>query len=229
MKSIYPYENRLIKNLKGETWKDVRNYEGYYQVSNLGRVKSLDRIIPHSRLNQQFVKGRILKPKVVKDFNKLTGDAMISLQVSFTVEGVTRYHNIRRLVFAGFRKKIAFEKDGMYVINKDGDGYNNRISNLKLVSKSEKQRRSIDNGRQDFEYLKMVDRSAWKKNYSRRIAVSQYSANGKLIKNYKSIRQAHEATGFDSKGISNAAKGLYGGYWRGFKWKFPTVKANRAK
>jgi len=112
LENIYPYENRLIKNLKGETWKDIRNYEGYYQVSNMGRVKSLDRIIPHSRLYHQFVKGRILKPKIVKDFNKLTGDDMISLQVSFTVEGVTRYHNIRRLVFAAFRKKMTLKKMG---------------------------------------------------------------------------------------------------------------------
>lgn len=215
-----PYKNLLTKKLKGEIWRDVRGYEGSYQVSNLGRVKSLDRIIPHTRLYQQFVKGRILKPKVVKDFNKLTGDAMISLQVAFTVEGITYYHNIRRLVFMAFRKKINFAKDGMYVINKDGNGYNNRVSNLKLVSKSEKQRRSINNGRQNFEYLKVIDRSAWQKNYSRRIAINQYSANGKLINKYKSIQQAHEATGFDSKGISNAAKGLHGGFWREFKWKF---------
>src|SRR5436190_12724512 len=144
---MYPYENLLVKTLKGETCKDDKNYEGYYQVSNLGRVKSLDRIIPHPRLYQQFVEGRILKSKIVKDFNKLTGDAMISLQVAFTVEGVTRYFNIRRLVFAAFKGKIDFKKDGLYVINKDGDGFNNGVSNLILVSKSQKQQRSIKKGR----------------------------------------------------------------------------------
>lgn len=220
---MYPYESLLGKSLKGETWKDVYGYEGSYRVSNLGRVKSLDRTISHPRLYSQFIKGRILKPKIVKDFNKITGDAMISLQVAFTVEGVTHFHNIRRLVFNAFRQKIDFEKDGLYVINKDGDGYNNRVSNLKLVSKSQKQRRSIINGRQNFKYLENIDRSGWKKNYSRRIAINQYSANGKLIMKYKSIRQAHEATGFDSKGISNAAKGFYDGVWKGFKWKFPEI------
>ena len=220
---MYLYENLLIKNLKGETWKDIYGYEGYYQVSILGRVRSLDRIIPHPRLYQQFVKGRILKQKVVKDFNKLTSDAMISLQVTFTVEGLSYYYNVRRLVFAAFKKKIDFEKDGLYVINKDGDGYNNRLSNLRLVSKSEKQRRSIHSGRQSFDYLKSIDRSGWKKNYSKRIPINQYSPKGKLKRKYKSIREAHEATGFDSKGISNAAKGLYNGYWSGFKWRFPVM------
>jgi hypothetical protein len=82
---MYPYENILVKNIKGETWKDIPGYEESYQVSNMGRVKSLDRIIPHPRLYQQFVKGRILKQKAVKDFNTSTADDMVSLQVALTV------------------------------------------------------------------------------------------------------------------------------------------------
>ena len=78
MRRRYPYENLLIKTLKGETWKDFKNYEGYYQVSSFGRGKSLDRIIPDPRLYQQFVEGRILKPKIVVDYNRLICDAMIS-------------------------------------------------------------------------------------------------------------------------------------------------------
>lgn len=218
---MYSFDNSSIKNIKGEIWKDIHGYEGYYKVSNLGRVKSLDRIIPHPRLYQQFVKGRILKQKIVKDFNTLTEDVMISLQVALALENTTHYFNVRRLVYAAFKKKIDFKKDGLYVINRDGDGYNNRVSNLVLVSKAEKQRRSIDSGRQDFEYLRSIDRSTWKRNYSRRISINQYSSNGKLVKKYKSIQEAHETTGFDSKGISNAAKGSYNGYWRGFKWRFP--------
>lgn len=42
-----------------EIWKDVYNYEGYYQVSNLGRVRSLDRIIPRG-YKQTNLKGKIL-------------------------------------------------------------------------------------------------------------------------------------------------------------------------
>ena len=32
-----------------EIWKDIQGYEGYYQVSNLGRVKSLDRIVKRNK------------------------------------------------------------------------------------------------------------------------------------------------------------------------------------
>ncbi len=219
-KAIYPFNNLSITTIKGERWKDIRDYEGYYQVSSFGRVRSLDRIIPHPRLYQQFVKGRILKQKIVKDSNRITGDNMISMQVSLALENTMHYYNVRRLVYSAFKKRIDFKKDGLYVINKDGNGFNNHVANLVLVTKAEKQQRSIKKGRQNFEYLKTIDRSSWKKNYSRRIAINQYNAKGKLLRKYKSIREAHEKTGFDSKGISQAAKGMYGGYWRGYKWKF---------
>ncbi|MBN9379741.1 MAG: hypothetical protein J0H74_03185 [Chitinophagaceae bacterium] len=221
---MYPYENLLIKSLKGEIWKDVRGYEGYYRVSNFGRVKSLDRTIPHPRLYQQFVKGRMLKQKAVKDYNRYAGDDMISLQVSLAIENTNHYHNVRRLVYAAFKKKIDFKKDGLYVINKDGNGYNNRLSNLELVSKSSKQRRSIGLGRQNFEYLKTIDRSGWKKNTSRMIPVNQYTFKGRLVRKYDSIRQASLIARIDAKGISNAAKGFYNGIWSGYKWKFPARK-----
>lgn len=217
---MHPYENLLLQNLKNERWKDIPGYEGYYRVSNYGRVKSLDRIIPHPRLYQQFVQGRILKQKVAKDYNKLTGDAMISLQVALALEHTTHYYNVRRLVYMAFKEKIDYKKDGLYVINKDGNGYNNKLTNLKLVSKSKKQRRSIDSGRQDFGYLKTVDRSNWKKNLATGIPVSQYTLSGRLVKRFNSLRVANKLTHIDAKGISLAAKGFYNGVWSGYKWKF---------
>jgi len=44
-----------------EEWKSIRNYEGLYECSNLGRVKSLNRVVDHpgGDLN---LKGRILRP-----------------------------------------------------------------------------------------------------------------------------------------------------------------------
>ena len=43
-----------------EIWKDIKNYENYYQVSNLGRVRSLDRTIKDIR-SERLYKGKILK------------------------------------------------------------------------------------------------------------------------------------------------------------------------
>ena len=45
-----------------EIWKDIPSYEGYYQVSNLGKVKSLERVVCRSDGNIQTCKERILSP-----------------------------------------------------------------------------------------------------------------------------------------------------------------------
>ena len=42
-----------------EIWRDIKGYEGYYMVSNLGRVKSLDRYILKSNGRKEFNKGKI--------------------------------------------------------------------------------------------------------------------------------------------------------------------------
>lgn len=40
-----------------EIWRDIKGYEGLYQISNLGRVKSLDRIVERSRVGVLVCKG----------------------------------------------------------------------------------------------------------------------------------------------------------------------------
>src|SRR5688572_17802700 len=187
MKKHLAQRSKSLKNLPGERWKNVPDFEDIYKVSNLGRVKSLDRVIPHPRLKEQFVAGRILSQSVAMNKNIKTGEPMIDLRVSLSKDGVQYYFNTRRLVFSAFRKKIYYEKDGLYVINKDGNGFNNALTNLKLVTKSEKSTRAFERGRVD-SYLKTADRSTWKNygGYSRRKAVKQYSLKGKFLRKYES-------------------------------------------
>lgn len=49
-----------------EIWKDVKGYEGIYQVSSFGRVKSLDRKETHKNGREYFRKGRLLKQKITE-------------------------------------------------------------------------------------------------------------------------------------------------------------------
>jgi hypothetical protein len=66
--------------MENEIWKDVPGYDGYYQVSNLGRVKSLQRVITRKNGWKQTINERFLKQanlngyKIVglrkKDFHK---------------------------------------------------------------------------------------------------------------------------------------------------------------
>lgn len=51
-----------------EIWKDVREYEGLYQISNYGRVKGLSKI---SKWNNRVWKEKILKQRVVKQYKQI--------------------------------------------------------------------------------------------------------------------------------------------------------------
>lgn len=218
----YPFQNKSIKNIRNEEWKDIPGFEGIYQASSYGRIKSLDRTIQHARLGQQFVGGRILSQSIAENNNIKTGEPMIDLRVSLSLDGVQHYFNTRRLIYMTFvNKKINYQRDGLYVINKDGDGYNNKVKNLQLVTKSEKQKRVFTRDRQD-SYLKIADRSKWPKTYggyTRRKPIKQYTNRGKLIARYESVSEASRQTGIGEKEIIQVAKGVYS-QWNGFKWRY---------
>ena len=159
---LLPYQDRQTALLSGGVWRDVPGYEGYYQVSTLGRVKSLDRVVPHPRLGEQTVYGRLLTQKVVMNINSISEEKMVDLQMSLSMEGKQHYRNVRRLVHAAFVEPINYQPDSRYVINQDGNGYDNSVSNLALVTRAEKSQRALRRGRVPESYLKSADRSAWK-------------------------------------------------------------------
>lgn len=76
-----------------EIWKDIKGYEGYYQVSNLGRVRSLDRIIPHKKNIQQKRNGYIMKLIVNKRGYSRIGLLKFGKQI---------YKSVHRLVAEAF-------------------------------------------------------------------------------------------------------------------------------
>lgn len=211
--------NKTLTDLPGEIWKDVPGFEGSYQASSLGRVRSLDRIVPHPRIKQQFVKGRILSQSVHENKNLFTKEPMTDLRVTLTIESRSYYFNTRRLIYKTFiDPHLNYKEDGLYVINIDNDGYNNRPENLKLVTKSEKQRRVITRNRVILNF-NTADRSGWKKSRALYKPVGQYDLKGNLIKEFASISQASREMHIDSKAIIEVAKGRYR-QWNGFVWKY---------
>jgi len=80
-----------------EIWKDITGYEGLYQVSNLGRVRSLDRYIERmnrwGKLQKQLIRGKILSPGSDKDKY---------LSASLSKNKVTSYISVHRLVATAF-------------------------------------------------------------------------------------------------------------------------------
>jgi hypothetical protein len=55
------YQNLSLNNYPNEIWKDIVHYEGYYQISNLGRIKSIERKIISKNGILRKIKAKIIK------------------------------------------------------------------------------------------------------------------------------------------------------------------------
>lgn len=127
-----------------EEWRDIQGYEGLYQVSNLGRVKSLERKVKGGWNNTRTVGERILKPCVnVEGYPK----------VSLCKEGAIRRFPIHRIVAQAFIPN----PDGKPEINHiDGCKENNSVSNLEWVTRSENELHAWRTGLKPRKYRKKV-------------------------------------------------------------------------
>jgi len=103
----------------------IKDYEGIYQVSNLGRIRSLDRTLPTARGRNQTFFGRILRPNIHND-----GYHARSLQKC----GKITIKLVHRIVAAAF---IGEPSDGMEVNHKNGDKSDNSIDNLEYLTPSQ--------------------------------------------------------------------------------------------
>lgn len=117
-------------NTTKEIWKDIKGFEGAYQVSNLGRVRSLDR--KNSR-------GQKIRGKVLQEQNNTKGYLYISLYKGSRDKRENRY--IHRLVAEAFIPPF----NGETVNHKDGDKNNNVISNLEWATQSENIKHAYEN------------------------------------------------------------------------------------
>ena len=108
-----------------EIWKDIKGYEGLYQVSNFGRVKTLPRIIRNSSNGRYYTKEKILKLG-----KQTTGYLYVCLYKNNT----HKTHRIHRLVAEAF---IANPENKLQVNHIDGNKTNNHVSNLEWVTRKE--------------------------------------------------------------------------------------------
>ena len=106
-----------------EEWKDIPNYEGYYQASNLGRVRSLDRNVLTTNGQERFYKGRVIKGSVSKGYR----------QTVLYINGVGRTFSFSQLVAMAF---LGHEPNGytLVVDHINGDRSDDRVGNLRIVS-----------------------------------------------------------------------------------------------
>jgi hypothetical protein len=134
------YLYRSTEDMPGEKWKSVKGYEGAYEVSNYGRVKSLSRMRNYTSslgtYASRWTRELLLKQSLRKSLNQYTGDLLKYLCISLKKEGKYKTFIVSRLVYQTFSAaKIILDKKA--VIHKNGDNLDNHISNLRTSSLSE--------------------------------------------------------------------------------------------
>lgn len=113
-----------------EVWKDIKNFEGYYQISNLGLVKSLPRTVPGKK--KKTIEGKILNT------HKDPRDAY--WRAFLRKDGKTTTIAIHRLVYAAFTGPIP---EGHHIDHIDGNKDNNKPNNLRALSRSDHRKETV--------------------------------------------------------------------------------------
>lgn len=188
-----------------EEWRDIKGYEGLYQVSNLGRIKSLK----YKGGKQE----RILDGSINNNGYRV---------VTFRKDNKRRDYLVHRLVAEVF---IPNPNNKPFIDHIDTDRTNNRIDNLRWVTQKENcnnvitKKKYVDSSKQSYilgKSPKMIGAKG-KDNPKSKKAI-QLTLNGEPIKIWDSIREV-DRHGFSSTCVVKCCKG-YRRTHKGFKWMY---------
>lgn len=186
---------------KEQIWKAVPDYEGLYEVSSEGNVRSLNRFV-NGRNGKKLKKGKDCKPFKRK-----------YLSVTLSKEGKTRQYSIHRLVALAFLDKPASLDEINHI---DGIKDNNNVTNLEWCNRSQNLKHAIANG---LFKPPQPTKGKFGKEHNRSIEVIQFDLNGAIINTFGSANEAARITGFIQTGISKCCRGELKTH-KGFVWKY---------
>ena len=195
-----------------EAWKDIKGFEGRYQVSNLGRVKSL---CYHNGTSERILKQR----------NNLSGYPIVNLYKKGSDKGTLK--TVHRLVAEQF---IPNENNFPMINHKDENPENNNVRNLEWCDCSYNVLYSLKRHPERIEKIKEKRKRKngykRKKGYKRKnepykykSAVIQKTMNGEEIKIFKNTREVCKEMNFSQSPILECCKGNRKTAY-GYKWEF---------
>ena len=174
-----------------EYWKDIPGYEGLYQVSNTGFVRS------NGNITHKF--QHILKPKNKKGY----------LWVCLYKNGVKKEHSVSYLVYETF---IGPVPKGMQINHIDEDKTNNSLENLNIMNPKNNCNWGTRNTRISKQLINNSFTSKW---------VIQLSINDEILHFYPSTVQAQKETGISHASIANCCTGRQNRKTAGgYKWVY---------
>lgn len=207
-------------------WKDIPGYEGLYQVSNDGQVKSLERKLYTVTENGEMIPfeirpGRILKP----------GNTLGKSEAGYKYVSLAKHDKkpflIHRLVALTFLPTV----EGKPLVNhKNGNKIDNRLENLEWCNKSENQLHSyhVLGNKPDFTAM-LASHGTRGKFYGahpQARAVIRYDLSGNETGRFSCIKEAVEKTGVSANSIIDVCYGRKS-QANGEKWAYAETKGRR--
>jgi len=202
-----------------EIWRDIKDYEGLYQVSNLGRVKSLERVVKNKN------GYRVVRERIIKTSNNNSGYETVSL----VRKGKYKTYLVHRLVAMTFPDLIDWTEDAkgkpfeeLQVNHKNEfEKTNNCVHNLEWCTANYNNNYGTHTERQRNKIKGRFNNPKTSK------PVLQYTLDGVFVAEYPSIMEAERQTKVNRSQIRNCCNNKShcksaGGYiW---KYKSPNVQ-----
>lgn len=205
--------------MENEIWKQISGYEGLYEVSNLGNVRSVERRV-WSRGFYVTLKGKAKKQVI---------DTRGYCVVFLFKEGKQKTHRVHRLVANAFIPN-PYNKSEIDHINTNKQ--DNRADNLKWVTPKENSENAISHKKQidawnDETKRKMIESRRRKGSKNAPIKVYQYTLEGEFVAEYPTIQDAKKAIGTNNNigiAVDREDKTSCGYLWRSQKETKPVYR-----
>lgn len=183
-----------------ELWKDIPNFEGLYQASINGEIRSIYKY-----------------KKILKQSKSKNG----YLKVMLCANGKRKLISVHRLIAMTFLEDY---ETNLQVNHKNGIKTDNRVDNLEMVTPSENIRHSFENGLQKAKFGKEhpLYKKYGKENKTSK-KVNQYDLEGNFIKTFNSIIEASKETNTNRANISACCKGKLN-KTNNYIWRYVDIK-----
>ena len=179
--------------MENEIWKDIEGYEGLYQVSSYGRVRSIDRFVMNNSIIKRL-SGKILSPIIIAGY----------MYVHLSKNGKKKHYRIHRLVADSF---IPNPDNLPFINHKDCNPLNNSVDNIEWCDAQYNNNYSDRND-------KIVKTRSGR---PLKIRVIQTSLTGKVIKEWASVKEISDNTGYCYGYLLQAVSGKVPSAY-GYKW-----------